>query len=154
VLTISEAAENQMPLVRDLFREYARELGVDLCFQGFEEELRDLPGKYARPSGVVLLAEWEGEVAACGAIKPLEPEVAEVKRLYVRPAFRGRGISRRLMEALLEEASSLGYRRVRLDTLARLEPALALYRSMEFQEIPPYNFNPEADIVYLERSIT
>lgn len=139
--------------VRTMFREYAQELGIDLCFQGFEEELIHLPGNYGPPGGCLLLGLVAGEAAACGALRDLGDDVCELKRIYVRPAFRGHGGGRTMSQELLRRAEQMGYRAARLDTLARLEPALALYRSLGFREIPPYNYNPEPDIVYFERPL-
>jgi putative acetyltransferase len=136
--------------VRRLFREYQAAIGVDLCFQGFEEELASLPGKYAPPGGRLLLA-FDGEaLAGCGAMRPLAPGVAELKRIWTRPAHRGRGVARAVTEALLAAARAEGYRAVRLDTLGSMGPARALYASLGFAEIPPYYPNPLPDVVYME----
>jgi GNAT superfamily N-acetyltransferase len=141
------------PTARELFSEYQAELGLDLGFQGFQEELAGLPGKYGPPGGALLLVEENGFPAACGAIRDLGEGICEIKRLFVRPAFRRRGLARQISVALIERAQELGYERVRLDTLRRLEGAFDLYLSLGFTEIPPYNFNPEPDIVYLEREL-
>lgn len=133
-----------------MFEEYQRELGVDLCFQSFQEELDGLPGKYAPPRGVLYLWREAAEVGACGALRPLEDLECEIKRLYVRPQFRRRGIARILSEQLIADAKSLGYHRVKLDTLRRLEGAVRLYNDLGFRETDAYNFNPEADILYME----
>lgn len=141
---------------RELFLEYQEGLGVDLCFQSFEEELAGLPGKYAEPRGALLLVYSDaGELVGCGALRPLdEPSVCELKRIYVRSAFRGHGLGRLISEALMDRAKEIGYRTVRLDTLARLTSAIKIYRDLGFTEIPAYNYNPEDDIVYFERSLT
>ena len=137
--------------VRDLFLEYARALGFSLCFQGFDEEIRDLPGMYAPPSGRLLLASEEGAPAGCVGIHALEDGAAEMKRLYVRPAFRGRGLGRTLAVRACDEAKACGYRTIRLDTIAgTMEEAIALYRSLGFREIPPYRENPIPGVLYLE----
>ncbi|MFP5462735.1 MAG: GNAT family N-acetyltransferase [Gammaproteobacteria bacterium] len=128
--------------VRGLFGEYADSLGVDLCFQGFEDELAGLPGKYAAPGGCVLLA-WAGsEPVGCVALRPVDAERAEMKRLYLRPAARGLGVGRQLVERICERARGAGYRWVCLDTLPGMTAAAQLYRSMGFVAIEPYVFNP------------
>ncbi len=137
---------------RALFEEYHVELGVDLCFQGFQEELETLPGRYAPPSGALLMLLDGDQIAGCGALRDLGDGIAEVKRMMVRPDFRGKGFGRAILLALLEKAKELGYTKVRLDTLRRLTAAINLYQAEGFTEIPPYNPNPEPDIVYLERS--
>ncbi len=140
--------------VRAIFREYSQTLGIDLCFQGFEDELATLPGRYAEPRGIVLLAWEKSEVVACGAIRAIYPEIAEMKRLYVRPAGRSLGLGRQLAQQLCLLARQTGYRAIRLDTLASMTAALALYQSMGFRDIPPYNFNPSPDVRYLELDLT
>lgn len=145
--------ESETELVRTLFREYAEELGVDLSFQGFEEELAGLPGTYAAPRGTVLLALAADEPVGCAGIRPLEGRVCELKRLYVRPSFRGSGLGRRLTLASLAAASELGYERIRLDTLPGMTAARALYRALGFVEIPPYTVNPIAGTLFLERPL-
>jgi putative acetyltransferase len=136
--------------VRNLFMEYQRELGIDLCFQGFDDELQTLPGKYGPPSGALVLLERDGEIGGCGALYDMGDATCELKRVYVRPAWRGLGLGKKLTQLLLDRARELGYVRARLDTLARLATAVAMYRGFGFYEIEPYNFNPEADIVYME----
>ena len=142
-----------IPIARELFQEYSRELGIDLCFQGFAEELATLPGKYAPPRGGLLVVLEDDEPIACGALRELESELVELKRIYVRPDYRGHGLGLAITLGLMDKARATGYRRVRLDTLRRLEPAVKLYASLGFVEIEPYNFNPEPDIVYLERPL-
>jgi len=140
--------------VRDLFLEYAGSLRFSLCFQGFDEELRDLPGMYAPPPGRLLLATEDGEAAGCVGIHALEDGAAEMKRLYVRPAFRGRGLGRTLAVSACDEARSCGYRTIRLDTIAGpMDSAIALYRSLGFREIPPYRDNPIPGALYLEAAL-
>jgi ribosomal protein S18 acetylase RimI-like enzyme len=142
-----------LELARALFREYQRAIGVDLCFQGFDAELAALPAAYARPGGRLLLA-WRGEaLAGCGALRPLGPGVAELKRMWTRPAHRGQGVARAVAEALLAAARAEGYRVVRLDTLDSMSAARALYRSLGFVEIGPYYPNPLPGVVYMERPL-
>jgi len=138
---------------KTLFEEYQLELGIDLCFQGFQEELAKLPGKYGPPGGALLLV-YEGDLpVACGAIRDLGDGYAELKRLYVRPAYRGVGLGKRITHALQDRARAFGYLILRLDTLRRLEPALTMYKSLGFEETAPYNENPEEDIVYLQQAL-
>jgi len=141
----------QLEEVRALFLEYAQSLGFSLCFQGFDEELRALPGIYAPPRGRLLLATEDGSPAGCVGLHEWDGPAAEMKRLYVRPAFRGHGLGRTLTEAALSEARALGYRSVRLDTIPSLmQSAIALYRELGFREIPPYRENPIPGALYFE----
>jgi putative acetyltransferase len=139
--------------VRELFLEYQSTLGVDLCFQGFAEELALLPGKYARPAGRLLLAASESSVLGVVALRPLASADCEMKRLYVRPSGRGAGLGRRLTEALITEARLEGYGRVLLDTLPTMAEAQKLYRSMGFAEIAAYCDNPIAGTRYMALSL-
>jgi GNAT superfamily N-acetyltransferase len=138
---------------RVLFTEYQRELGLDLGFQGFQNELDTLPGKYAAPKGRLYVVYDQGEAIGCAALRPLEEGVCEVKRMYLRPDRRGEGIGRELLILLLKGAEMSGYERVRLDSLGRLTGAIRLYESLGFVHIPPYNENPEPDVVYMERLV-
>jgi ribosomal protein S18 acetylase RimI-like enzyme len=143
-----------MPLVRELFQEYAGWLGVDLCFQGFEEELRSLPAPYQRPSGFIYLARVGEQDAGCIALKPLaEDGVCEMKRLYVREQFRRYGIGRLLVQKCLDEAKAIGYRVMKLDTLSRMAPAIGLYRSFGFEDASAYYHNPIPEVVYMQRAL-
>lgn len=139
--------------VRSLFSEYAQSLGVDLCFQSFEAELANLPGDYGAPRGALLLAEMNGEPAGCCGLRPLDsvdyPNACEMKRLFVRPSFRGMGMGRRLTESALEIAAMLGYDCILLDTLDDMESARALYAELGFEEVPPYYYNPIPGAHYL-----
>lgn len=139
--------------VRSLFSEYAQSLGVDLCFQSFEAELATLPGDYGAPRGALLLAEVNGEPAGCCGLRPLDsvdyPNACEMKRLFVRPSFRGMGMGRRLTESALEIAAMLGYDCILLDTLDDMESARALYAELGFEEVPPYYYNPIPGAHYL-----
>jgi putative acetyltransferase len=137
--------------VRGLFREYAAGLNFDLCFQGFEQELASLPGDYAPPRGRLLLALVDGQPAGCVAFHDVGNAACEMKRLYVRPAFRGQKLGRALAERAIHEADELNYCRMRLDTVAPvMERAVNLYRALGFQEIPPYRPNPIAGAMYME----
>jgi ribosomal protein S18 acetylase RimI-like enzyme len=137
-------------VVRMLFREYEASIKVDLCFQGFEKELAGLPGEYARPSGRLLLAFEAGEIAGCGALRHLQDNVCEMKRLYVRPTQRGKAVGASLARALIENAKTAGYATMRLDTMPSMTRAIALYRSLGFREIEPYRFNPVRGALFFE----
>ncbi len=139
-----------IPVVRELFEEYAAELGVDLCFQNFAEELATLPGAYASPRGGVWIARVDGRDAGCVALRPLDADAAELKRMYVRRAWRGRGFGRRLGETAIGFARAAGYRAVCLDTLSGMTEALALYRSFGFRPTRAYCHNPLPDTVWME----
>ncbi len=139
-----------IPAVRALFEEYAAELGVDLCFQNFAGELATLPGAYAPPRGGVWIARADGRDAGCVGLRPLDDEAAELKRMYVRRAWRGRGLGRRLGETAIGFARAAGYRAVCLDTLAGMTEALALYRSSGFRPTRAYCHNPLPDTVWME----
>jgi ribosomal protein S18 acetylase RimI-like enzyme len=143
----------ELDTIRTLFQEYERFLGVDLCFQGFEQELAGLPGAYARPGGALLLAVDQGDAAGCVALRPLQDGACEMKRLYVRDDYRGRGLGRRLAEQTIAEARAMGYACMRLDTLERLTAAVALYRSLGFRERPGYYDNPLHGVTYWELAL-
>ncbi len=154
-MTRIEPAESPEAIAtaRELFVEYQRAIGVDLCFQGFQAELEGLPGAYAPPPGRLLIASVDGKAAGCGALRPLGGDAAELKRMWVRPGFRGRGLGRAVAEALLQAARAQGYARVRLDTLPVMTEARALYRSLGFAEIPPYNDNPLPGAIHMELAL-
>jgi len=150
---IGAATAADLDTVRTLFRAYQAWLGVALDFQDFAGELAGLPGKYAPPDGALLLARDGAQVAGVVALRRLEPAIAEMKRLYVSSEFQGRGIGRALAGAIIEAARAAGYRAMRLDTMARMTAAVALYRALGFVEIPPYTYNPEPDVLYLELAL-
>lgn len=156
LITASSPAELQA--AREIFEEYARALEVDLCFQHFDEELASLPGEYAEPRGALLLALVDGALAGCCALRPLDtvdyPNAGEMKRLYVRKAFRGFGLGRQLAESTLDAARRAGYACVLLDTLDDMEAARALYEDLGFEDIPPYYHNPVAGAHYLKVDIS
>ena len=151
-LTFSQAeSPTQIAQARELFLEYAQSLGFSLCFQNFDKELAGLPGDYAPPQGRLLLAEYEGQLAGCVALHPLDPTICEMKRLYLRPQFRGKGLGRALADRIIAEARLIGYHRMRLDTVGPvMKDAVAMYRKLGFQEIAPYCPNPMAGVVYME----
>ena len=142
--------EVEIDIARGLFREYEAELGIDLCFQGFERELASLPGEYAPPAGRLLLAWTNGQPAGCVALRRIEEGLCEMKRLYLKPAFRRGGSGRLLTRTLIGEARAIGYHRMRLDTLPVMRAAVELYRSLGFRDIPPYRHNPIEGALYLE----
>lgn len=149
--------EELLDAARAIFREYAQSLDVDLCFQGFEEEVAALPGEYQEPAGQLLLAYVDGQLAGCGAIRRLADvdyaNACEMKRLYVRPGHRGSGLGRLLAQALLDEARRAGYSTMLLDTLDEMEAARSLYGSLGFAEIPPYYYSPVAGAHYLKTEL-
>ena len=140
-------------IVRELFREYERSLGVDLCFQGFERELESLPGRYAPPRGRLFLARVDAEAGGCIALRPMSGALCEMKRLYLRPSLRGQGAGRALAMRVIDEARAIGYRTMRLDTLPMMSEAIALYESLGFRRIPAYYESPVPGTLYMERAL-
>lgn len=135
---------------KKLFEEYAESLDFDLCFQDFEKELTELPGAYAQPEGVILLAAVDETIAGCVALRKLGDGICEMKRLYVRPSYRGSGVGRRLAEEVIAEARRIGYRSMRLDTVPTMVEATVLYKSLGFTEVEPYRHNPIDGALYFE----
>jgi len=151
MLHLSEAHAGQnLRDARRLIEEYGASLGVSLDFQDFDVELATLPGDYSPPEGRLLLASDRNDIAGCVALRKLEAGICEMKRLYVRPAFRGSGVGRALAEAIIQEARRIGYRRMRLDTLPAMDKARAMYANLGFREIAPYRFNPIEGTAFLE----
>jgi len=148
--TAEAVTDADIERARTLFSEYADSLGFHLAFQRFDEELRNLPGDYVRPRGCLLLAECKGQAAGCVALRPLEERICEMKRLYVRPEFRGLGIGRALAEAIIEQARELGYSLMRLDTVPSMEAAWTLYASLGFEPTGSYRYNPIEGAVFME----
>ena len=149
-VTQAESA-TQIAQARELFLEYAQSSGFILCFQNFDQELATLPGHYASPDGRLLLATYEGQLAGCVALHQLELGICEMKRLYLRPQFRGKGLGRTLADSVIAEARQIGYHHMRLDTVEpMMKNAVAMYRRLGFQEIAPYCANPIAGALYME----
>ena len=136
-----------------LFREYAAWLNIDLSFQHFSEELSSLQSMYSEPLGAIILAKAAGEYAGCIAVRKFEERIAELKRMYVRPSQRGKGLGDALLRVALEKARELGYQKIRLDTLSNMAPAIALYKKYGFHEIAAYYHNPEQNVVYFEKEL-
>ena len=154
MLQILEAhAQNYLAQVRSLFEEYASSLGISLDFQDFGTELASLPGEYASPEGRLLVALWEGQVAGCVGLRKISNGICEMKRLYVRPDFRGRKVGSALAEEVIRHAREIGYARMRLDTLPSMTEARALYASLGFHEIPPYRYNPIEGTSFMELTL-
>lgn len=154
IQVITPASPAELQATRQIFEEYAQQLGVDLCFQNFDAELESLPGDYAEPLGALLLVLVDGDLAGCCAMRPLRssdyPNACEMKRLYVRSRYRCRGLGRQLAEAILDAAQIAGYHHMLLDTLSEMESARALYGDLNFKEIPPFYHNPIAGAHYLK----
>ncbi|HEY1676581.1 MAG TPA: GNAT family N-acetyltransferase [Candidatus Sulfotelmatobacter sp.] len=152
MISLSQAESSvQIAQARELFLEYAQSLGFSLCFQNFDQELAQLPGSYAPPEGRLLLAEYDSQLAGCVALHKLEPNICEMKRLYVRPQFRGKGIGRVLIDRVIAEARRIGYQLMRLDTVEPvMKDAVAMYRKIGFHQIAPYCNNPIEGALYME----
>jgi putative acetyltransferase len=147
-------SESQVAQARELFLEYAKSLGFSLCFQNFDAELANLPGDYAPPTGRLLLAEYEGQLAGCVALHRLDADTCEMKRLYLRPQFRGKGVGRALVDRIIAESRQIGYTRMRLDTVEPvMKDAVAMYRKIGFKEIAAYCKNPMAGALYMELTL-
>lgn len=151
---IQAGSSTEIEEARNIFREYEAWLGLDLCFQGFEEELRTLPGKYAPPDGRLYLAWKAGQIGGCIALRKLVDGVCEMKRLFVREPFRGQRLGQTLIETLLEDARGAGYKKMRLDTFPpKMAKAVKLYKSYGFREILPYYENPHGETLFMETNL-
>jgi GNAT superfamily N-acetyltransferase len=151
VKLIQAKSEDDIRLARGLFEEYAAGLGISLCFQNFDTELANLPGEYAPPDGRLLLAFDFDELAGCIALRKVAPTTCEMKRLFLRTEFRGKGFGRKLVQSIIDEARRIGYQQMRLDTLpGRMDDAISLYRSFGFEEIEPYYETPFNDTLFME----
>jgi len=152
---VQAQSEQDIQKVRELFGEYVVWLGINLCFQNYDKELAELPGDYARPSGRLLLAlDENGHAAGCAALRDLGAGVCEMKRLFVRPEFRGQRLGEQLVDLILSEARAIGYRRIRLDTLpGKMDRAIAMYRARGFRDIAPYYDNPVVGATFMEMEL-
>ena len=146
----SAQSDEQIDSIRLLFLEYAQSLNFDLCFQSFDEELTGLPGDYAPPEGRLLLALYNEKAVGCVGLRKVAGGVCEMKRLWVRPEFRGRKIGRKLADAIISEARTIGYRIMKLDTVDSMKAAMAMYKSMGFSETSAYRYNPIEGARYME----
>lgn len=145
------SSPEQIAAIRELFLEYAKSLGFSLCFQNFDQELANLPGDYASPAGRLWLVTYNGEFAGCVALHKIASDICEMKRLYIRPQFRGKGLGRDLAEKVISAAREIGYKKLRLDTVEPvMTAAVAMYRKLGFREIPPYRPNPMPGALYME----
>jgi putative acetyltransferase len=151
LIFVQAESSKQVDQARELFLEYAQSLGFSLCFQNFDQELAVLPGDYAPPEGRLLLAEYESQLAGCVALHKLASGICEMKRLYLRPQFRGKGLGPALADRIIAEAREIGYQRMRLDTVEPvMKDAVAMYRKLGFKEVAPYRPNPIAGAMYME----
>ena len=142
-------SQEQISVVRELFIEYAHSLNVSLCFENLDKEVNELPGIYAPPHGALLIAEDGAKIAGCVALKKVDDLTCEMKRLYVRPEFRGKGVGKELTMSIRKKAREIGYEQMRLDTLPSMKEAIALYRSLGFIEIPPYRDLPVPGTLFM-----
>ncbi len=148
---IQVTIDDQIQSARELFKEYEASIGVSLCFQSFDKELAELPGKYAPPSGRLLLAYFDNQLVGCIALRKIDEQTCEMKRLFLRSTARGKGVGRKLVESIIEEARIIGYERIRLDTMpGRMDTAIALYEAVGFKEIAPYYDTPVGDTKFME----
>jgi len=149
------STDSEIVIVRTLFTEYSESLGFSLCFQNFDQELANLPGDYVPPDGRLLLAYIDDQPAGCIALHKLDEKICEMKRLYIRPAFRGHNLGRKLIDSILADAREVGYTHMRLDTVTGvMDSAIALYCKYGFKEIPPYCVNPQPGVIYMELDLT
>lgn len=139
--------------IQELFTAYQEELGLDLCFQGFAEELKGLPGVYAEPEGAILVSRLENEIVGVVALKQLEPGICEMKRLYIKPEQRGQSMGQKLVSKIIEIGKEKDYKTMKLDSLEKLKPAIALYERFGFQRVDAYNYNPDETVVYYALSL-
>lgn len=147
---VHAVSEEQIGIIRELFIEYARSINVSLCFENLDKEVNDLPGAYAPPHGKLLLAADGSRIAGCAALKKIDDHISEMKRLYVRAEFRGKGVGKKLALRIADEARKIGYERLRLDTLPSMKEAISLYRSLGFEEIPAYRDLPVPGALFMQ----
>ena len=152
--TVLASDSESVESARSLFREYSNSLDFSLCFQGFDEELAGLPGEYSPPTGRLFLATLDGNLAGCTALRRIDGNICEMKRLYLRPEFRGKGIGRQMTVEIIRAAQEMGYTLIRLDTVPAMKEAISLYRSMGFVEIEPYRENPMPGALFMERVLS
>ncbi len=150
---ITAKTEDEYLAAASLFREYAEWLNIDLCFQGFEEELAHLDAMYSAPSGVIFLSKEEDIFTGCVAVRKKDNDVAELKRMYIKPEYREAGLGSELLKSALDAATTMGYKKIRLDTLSHMTPAISLYKKYGFYEIEPYYFNPEKNAMFFEKEL-
>lgn len=147
---ITAEIEEHLHEIRELFKEYTESLGFDLSFQNFDKEFSELPGKYATPDGRLLLATYDEKIAGCVGLRKFKDDICEMKRLYVRPEFRRKGIGKALSIAVINMAKEIGYKTMRLDTVPWMKEAITLYHSLGFIDIPAYRYNPIPGTIYME----